>query len=138
MYSFSYLEPFCCSMSSSNCCFLTCIKFSQEAIRWSGIPISFRIFPFIVIRTVKGFGRVNKAEIDAFLELSYFFDDPSDVGNLISGCSAFSKAKFLWSCRFCQGVFGMRTKEELALSTKMEFSQNQVVNFLVVRFPFCV
>ena len=46
---------------------------------------------FIVIHTVKGFGIVNKAEIDVFLELSRFFDDPSDVGNLISGSSAFSK-----------------------------------------------
>ena len=46
---------------------------------------------FIVIHTVKGFGIVNKAEIDAFLELSSFFDDPVDVGNLISGSSAFSK-----------------------------------------------
>ena len=50
-------------------------------------------FPqFIVIHTVKGFGIVNKAEIDAFLGLSSFFDDPSDVGNLISGSSAFSKS----------------------------------------------
>ena len=49
-------------------------------------------FPqFIVIHTVKGFGIVNKAEIDAFLELSCFFDDPADVDNLISGSSAFSK-----------------------------------------------
>ena len=49
-------------------------------------------FPqFIVIHTVKGFGIVNKAEIDVFLELSCFFDDPVDVGNLISGFSAFSK-----------------------------------------------
>ena len=49
-------------------------------------------FPrFIVIHTVKGFGIVNKAEIDVFLELSYFFYDPADVGNLISGSSAFSK-----------------------------------------------
>ena len=49
-------------------------------------------FPqFIVIHTVEGFGVVNKAEIDVFLELSYFFDDPADVGNLISGSSAFSK-----------------------------------------------
>ena len=49
-------------------------------------------FPqFIVIHTVKGFGIVNKAEIDVFLEISYFFDDPTDVGNLISGSSAFSK-----------------------------------------------
>ena len=46
---------------------------------------------FVVIHTVKGFGIVNEAEIDVFLELSWFFDDPSDVGNLISGSSAFSK-----------------------------------------------
>ena len=52
----------------------------------------FQNFPqFIVIHTVKGFGVVNKAEIDVFLELSCFFDDPADVGNLISGSSAFSK-----------------------------------------------
>ena len=52
----------------------------------------FQNFPqFIVIYTVKGFGIINKAEIDVFLELSCFFDDPADVGNLISGSSAFSK-----------------------------------------------
>ena len=51
-----------------------------------------RIFQFIVIHTVKGFGIVNKAEIDVFLELSCFFDDPADVSNLIFGSSAFSKA----------------------------------------------
>ena len=52
----------------------------------------FQNFPqFFVIHTVKGFGLVNKAEIDVFLELSCFFDDPVDVGNLISGSSAFSK-----------------------------------------------
>ena len=55
----------------------------------------FQNFPqFIVIHTVKGFGIVNKAEIDVFLELSCFFDDPADVGNLISGSSAFSKTSF--------------------------------------------
>ena len=49
-------------------------------------------FPqFIVIHTVKGFGIVNKAEIDVFLEFSWFFDDPADIGNLISGSSAFCK-----------------------------------------------
>ena len=53
----------------------------------------FQNFPqFIVIHTVKGFGIVNKAEIDVFLELSFFFNDPVDVGNLISGSSAFSKS----------------------------------------------
>ena len=52
---------------------------------------------FIVIHTVKGFGIVNKAEIDVFLALSCFFDDPSDVGNLISGSSAFSKTSLnIW------------------------------------------
>ena len=53
----------------------------------------FQNFPqFVVVHTVKGFGRVNKAEVDVFLELSCFFDDPMDVGNLISGSSAFSKS----------------------------------------------
>ena len=66
-------------------------RFLKRQVRWSGIPISFRIFQFIVIHTVKGFGIVNKAEIDAFLEFSCFFDDPANVGNLISGSSAFSK-----------------------------------------------
>ena len=57
----------------------------------------FRFFQFIVIHTVKGFGIVNKAEIDVFLELSCFFDDPADVGNLISGSSAFSKTSLnIW------------------------------------------
>ena len=58
----------------------------------------FQSFPqFIVIHTVKGFDIVNKAEIDIFLELSCFFDDPADVGNLISGSCAFSKASLnIW------------------------------------------
>ena len=58
----------------------------------------FQNFPqFIVIHTVKGYGIVNKAEIDVFLELSCFFDDPMDVGNLISGSSAFSKSSLnIW------------------------------------------
>ena len=58
----------------------------------------FKNFPqFVVIHTVKGFGIVNKAEVDVFLELSCFFDDPRDVGNLISGSSAFSKSSLnIW------------------------------------------
>ena len=61
------------------------------------MPISFRIFQFIVIHTVKGFGMVNKAERDVFLELSCFFDDPADVGNLISASSAFSQTSLnIW------------------------------------------
>ena len=92
MHSFSYLETVCCSMSSSNCCFLTSIQISQEADQVFWYSHLFQNFPqFIVIHTVKGFGIVNKAEIDVFLELSCFFDDPTDVGNLFSGSSAFSK-----------------------------------------------
>ena len=85
-------------MSSSNCCFLTCIEISQEAGPVVWYSHLFQNFPqFIVIHTVKGFGIVNKAEIDVFLELSCVFDDPADVGNLISGSSAFSETSLdIW------------------------------------------
>ena len=85
-------------MSSSNCCFLTHIQVSQEAGQVVWYSNLLNNFPqFIVIHTVKGFGIVNKAEIDVFLELSCFFDDPADVGNLISGSSAFSKTSLnIW------------------------------------------
>ena len=58
----------------------------------------FKNFPqFVVIHTVKGFGKVSKAEIDVFLKLSCFFNDPVDVGNLISGSSVFSKSRLkIW------------------------------------------
>ena len=62
-------------------------RFLRRQVRWSGIPISWRIFQVVVIHTVKGFGVVSKAQIDVFLELSCFFYDPTDVGNLISGSS---------------------------------------------------
>ena len=85
-------------MSTSNCCFLTCIQVSQEAGQVVWYCHLFQNFPqFIVIHTVKVFGIVNKAEIDVFLELSCFFHDPADVGNLISGSSAFSKTSLnIW------------------------------------------
>ena len=88
MFFFPNLELVHYSMSSSNCCFLTCIQVSQEVGRYSCL---LKNFPqFVVIHTVKGFGVVNKA--DVFLKLSCFFDDPTDVGNSISGSSAFSKS----------------------------------------------
>ena len=85
-------------MSTSNCCFLICIQISQEAGEVVWYSHLFQNVPqFIVIHTVKGFGIVNKAEIDVFLELSSFFDDPVDVGKLISGPSAFSKSSLnIW------------------------------------------
>ena len=144
MYSFSYLEPVCCSMSHSNCCFLTCIQISQGAgqvvtyshffqnfsqfvaihifklekemathssvLAWRipgtgawwatiyGVAQSRTQLTWLSSSIVKGFGIVNKAEEDIFLELSCFFDDdPGDVGNLISGSSGFSKSSLnIW------------------------------------------
>ena len=65
-------------------------------------PHLLKNFPqFVVIHTVKGFGIVNKAEVDVSLEFSCFFDDPTDVGNLISGSSAFSKTSLnIWKFKF--------------------------------------
>ena len=85
-------------MSSSNCCFLTRIQISQEASQVVWYSHLFQNFPeFVVVHTVKGFGIINKAEIDIFLELSCFFNDPADVGNLVSGSSAFSKSSLkIW------------------------------------------
>ena len=94
MYSFPDLEPVCCSMSSSNCCFLTCIQIAQEACKVVWYSHLFKNFPeFVVIHTVKVFGVVTKTEVDVYLESSCFFYDPVDVGNLISGSSAFSKCR---------------------------------------------
>ena len=102
MYSFFNLKPVCYSMSSSNCCFLTCIQVSQKAGKmvWYSYLLK-NCQQFVVIPTVKGFSVVNEAEVDVFLlsmELPNFFYDPTDVGNLISGSSGFSKS----SLNICQ------------------------------------
>ena len=77
-------------MSSFNCCFSTCIQISQVAGKVVWYSHLFQNFP-VYCDPHKGFGIVSKAEVDVFLELSCFFYDPVDVGNLISGSSAFSK-----------------------------------------------
>ncbi|XDA73974.1 hypothetical protein R6Z07F_004193 [Ovis aries] len=85
-------------MSSSHCCFLTCIQISQKAghVVWYSHLLK-NFLQFVVIHTVKGFGLVNKPDVDVFLELCCFFDDPVDVGNLISGFFAFSKSSLnIW------------------------------------------
>ena len=80
-------------MTSSNFFFLTCTQVSQEAGQMMWYSHLFQNFPlFIVTHTVKDFGVAYKGEEDVFLELYCFFDDPADVGNLISGSSAFSKS----------------------------------------------
>ena len=97
MYCFPNLEPVHCSKSGSNCCFLTCIKVSQEVDKVVWYFHLFKNFSqYVVIHTVKGFSVVD--EVDVFLDFSCFFYDPLDVGNLISGSSASSKSSLnIWN-----------------------------------------
>ena len=85
-------------MSNSNCCFLTCIQVSQETGSMVWYFQLFKNFPlFIVAHTVKDLSRVNEAAVAAFLKFPCFFYDPTDIGNLISGFSAFSKCNLsIW------------------------------------------
>ena len=98
MYSVPNSEPVHCSMSGSNCCFLTCVQVSQEAEKVVQYSHFFQNCPqFVEIHKVKGFGVVNEAEVDIFLDFPCFFYDPVNVGNLISDSSAFSKSSlYLW------------------------------------------
>ena len=84
-------------MSGSNRCFLTCIHISQETGKVVWYSHLLKNFPqFVVIHRVRGFSIVGEA-VDVFLELSWFFDDSTDVGNLISGFPAFSKSSLnIW------------------------------------------
>ena len=72
-------------------------RFFRRQVRWSGTHSSWRIFQSVMNHTVKGFGIVSNAEVDVYLELSCFFDDPINIGNLISGSSGFSKSSLsIW------------------------------------------
>ena len=97
MYSFPNSESVCCSMRGSNYWFLTCIQVYQEADKVVWYSHLMKNFPqFVVIYTVKDFSVVNEAEIDVFLQFSYFFYDAMDVGN-VGISSAFSKSSFyIW------------------------------------------
>ena len=113
MYSFPDLEPVCCSMSSSNSCFLTCIQISQEAGQVVWYSHLFKNCPqFVVIHTVKGFGRVSKAEVDVFLGI-YFCDYACLCCCTWAFCS-FSKWGPLSPCdawaSACIGFFGWRAQ----------------------------
>ena len=97
MHSFPNFETVCCSMFSSNCCFLTCIQVSQEEGKVIWYSHLFKNFLPVVIHTVKGFSTVSETEIDVFLEFLCFFYDPADIGNLIFGSSDFSKSSlYIW------------------------------------------
>ena len=98
MYYFSDLEPVCCSMSGSNCCFLTCTQISQEAsqVVWYS-HLCQNYSQFILIHKIKCFGIVDNTENYVFMDFSCFFDDSPDVGNLMSGSSAFSNTSLnIW------------------------------------------
>ena len=98
MYSFPNLEPVCCSMSSSNFCFLTCIQISQEAgqVVWYSHLSEFSTV--CCDPHSQRLGRVNKSEVDICLELSCFCNNLTVVGNLNSGSSAFSKSNLnIWN-----------------------------------------
>ena len=124
-------------MSSSNCCFLNCTQVSQEAGQVVWYSHLSQNFPqLIVIHTVKGFGIVNNAEIDVFLELSCFFDDLGDVGNLISGSSPFPKTSLnIW--KFTVHVFlkpGVENFEHYFTSVWDECNCAVVWTFLDISF----
>ena len=90
-YSFPSFEPVLCSMSSSNCCFLTCIQVSQETGKTVWYSHLFKNFPqFVVTHTVKAFSIVSEVEIDVFLEFHCFLCGLANVDSFISGSSAFS------------------------------------------------
>ena len=101
------IQPWCTPFPIGNQSVVPCLVlnvppwpthwFLKRQVRWSGIPITLRIFQFVVIHTVKSFSIVNEVEVDVFLEFSCSFYDPTNVGNLISGFSAFSKSSlYIW------------------------------------------
>ena len=119
MYSFPNLEPVHCSMSGSNYCFLTCIQVSQNAGKVVWYFHLFKNFPqYVVMHTVKGFSTVNETEVDVFLEFSCFSYDLTNVGNLISGSSAFSKSSlYIW-----------KFLVHIPLKTKLEDFEHDLAN----------
>ena len=98
MHSFPSFESVSCFMSSSNCCFLTCIQVSQKKGKVVWHSHFFKNFPqFVVIHTVKGFSVVNEAEVNVFLAFPCFFYDPTVICSLISDSSAFSESNlYIW------------------------------------------
>ena len=124
-------------MSDCNCCFLTCIQISHEAGQGVWYSHLFKNFPqFVETHTAKGFGIVNNAEVDVFLELCGFFDDPTDVGNLISGSSAFSKSSLnIWN--FMVHVLlkpGLENFEHYFASVQDEYNCEVVWAFVGIAF----
>ena len=116
-YSFPNLEPVYCSISSSNCCFLTCIQISQEGGKMVWYSHLLKTFPqLVVIHT--SFSVVNEAEVDVFLKFSCFFCDPTNVDNFISGSSAFFKSS-LNICTFMEDTCHYILSKPIAYTTRV-------------------
>ena len=111
-------------------------RFLRRQVRWSGIPISLRIFQFVVIHIIKGFGIVNEAEVDIFVEFPCFLYDPVDVGNFLSGSSAFSKSSlYIW--KFSVHILlkpGLKEFEHCLAGMWNEHSCTVVRTFLALPF----
>ena len=111
----------------------TANRFLERQVRWVGIPISKNFPQFVVIHTVKGFCKVNQAEVDVFLELTCFFYDPLDVCNLISGSSAFSKSSLnIW--KFTVHVCWSLTWRILSI-TLLLCEMSAIVHYFVGKNP---
>ena len=122
-YSFPNLESVHCSMSGSNCCFLTCIQISQEAgkVVWYSYLSKFST---VHCDSQKGFSVVNAAEVDVFLEFSCFFYDPIDSGNLISVSSAFSKSSLnIWK-------FSVHILLKPSLENFVSFNKHSIIGWI--------
>ena len=118
-------------MSSSNCCFLTWIQISWEAGQVVWCSHLFQNFPqFIVIHTVKGFGIVNKAEVDVSLEGSCFLDDPADVGNLISGSLPFLNSA--WTSGSSQLVYYWSLVWKILSITLLVYEMSAIIDSLSI------
>ena len=134
------LEPICYSMCGSNWCFFTCIQVSQETSKVVLYSHLFKNFPqFVVIHPVKGFGKVNKAKVNGFLESSCFFSDPADASNLISGSSAFSKPS-LYICKLSAHILlkpSLKDFERIFLACEMSqgLTSQQLYSHLNILWP---
>ena len=129
MYYFPSLEPVCFPMFSSNYCFLTCIQTSQEAGQVVWYSYLFKDFPqFFVTHIVKGFGLVHEAEVDVFMELSCFSDDPTDVGSLISSSSAFLNPG--WTSRSSRITYCWRLVWRILIITLLVCDMSAIVGSL--------
>ena len=116
MYSFSSFEPVHSSMSNSNC-FLTSIQVSQEAGKVVWYSHLSKNFP-VCCDPHKGFSIINKAGVNVFLEFLCFFYDPADVGNLISGSSAFSKSSLnIWKFSVHENI--MKRQKDMTLKDEL-------------------